>query len=154
MEKLSGRVPEKRRISVSTEKWKNPGDCRKMAESVWVSKNCRGEYRKSVESVWGWKNDIIRASTEKRQNPCKYRKTVRVSTGNASNKCEYWKMIKSERVSEKGRIRASIEKQCGRVPQKSRISKSTEKWYNPSEYRRSEERRVGKECRSRWSPYH
>ena len=22
------------------------------------------------------------------------------------------------------------------------------------EYRRSEERRVGKECRSRWSPYH
>ena len=23
-----------------------------------------------------------------------------------------------------------------------------------SQYRRSEERRVGKECRSRWSPYH
>ena len=23
-----------------------------------------------------------------------------------------------------------------------------------SKYRRSEERRVGKECRSRWSPYH
>ena len=23
-----------------------------------------------------------------------------------------------------------------------------------NEYRRSEERRVGKECRSRWSPYH
>ena len=23
-----------------------------------------------------------------------------------------------------------------------------------SDYRRSEERRVGKECRSRWSPYH
>ena len=23
-----------------------------------------------------------------------------------------------------------------------------------SEHRRSEERRVGKECRSRWSPYH
>ena len=23
-----------------------------------------------------------------------------------------------------------------------------------AEYRRSEERRVGKECRSRWSPYH
>ena len=29
--------------------------------------------------------------------------------------------------------------------------------YNPDvyeEYTRSEERRVGKECRSRWSPYH
>ena len=24
----------------------------------------------------------------------------------------------------------------------------------PREYQRSEERRVGKECRSRWSPYH
>ena len=24
----------------------------------------------------------------------------------------------------------------------------------PSELKRSEERRVGKECRSRWSPYH
>ena len=24
----------------------------------------------------------------------------------------------------------------------------------PAEYGRSEERRVGKECRSRWSPYH
>ena len=25
---------------------------------------------------------------------------------------------------------------------------------NPSHAERSEERRVGKECRSRWSPYH
>ena len=25
---------------------------------------------------------------------------------------------------------------------------------NPNEVKRSEERRVGKECRSRWSPYH
>ena len=25
---------------------------------------------------------------------------------------------------------------------------------NPENYHRSEERRVGKECRSRWSPYH
>ena len=27
-------------------------------------------------------------------------------------------------------------------------------WYNNSFTQRSEERRVGKECRSRWSPYH
>src|SRR2546422_3174053 len=27
-------------------------------------------------------------------------------------------------------------------------------WVNPSGVKRSEERRVGKECRSRWSPYH
>ena len=28
------------------------------------------------------------------------------------------------------------------------------KWLRISTQRRSEERRVGKECRSRWSPYH
>ena len=27
-------------------------------------------------------------------------------------------------------------------------------WLEPSAATRSEERRVGKECRSRWSPYH
>ena len=27
-------------------------------------------------------------------------------------------------------------------------------WMNIDYFRRSEERRVGKECRSRWSPYH
>ena len=27
-------------------------------------------------------------------------------------------------------------------------------WYDPTAKQRSEERRVGKECRSRWSPYH
>src|ERR1022692_1107367 len=27
-------------------------------------------------------------------------------------------------------------------------------WSGPSDQSRSEERRVGKECRSRWSPYH
>ena len=30
----------------------------------------------------------------------------------------------------------------------------TVRYSNNSEQRRSEERRVGKECRSRWSPYH
>ena len=29
-----------------------------------------------------------------------------------------------------------------------------ERFQIPHELRRSEERRVGKECRSRWSPYH
>ena len=31
---------------------------------------------------------------------------------------------------------------------------STARWKTPSGRSRSEERRVGKECRSRWSPYH
>ena len=35
-----------------------------------------------------------------------------------------------------------------------RSSKNTATPGNPKLYARSEERRVGKECRSRWSPYH
>ena len=31
---------------------------------------------------------------------------------------------------------------------------AAKKYKNQNESRRSEERRVGKECRSRWSPYH
>ena len=31
---------------------------------------------------------------------------------------------------------------------------SSEEELEPTTYLRSEERRVGKECRSRWSPYH
>ena len=34
------------------------------------------------------------------------------------------------------------------------ISPATEETAQPVEAARSEERRVGKECRSRWSPYH
>ena len=36
------------------------------------------------------------------------------------------------------------------------IDTSQEKgyWHNSFDFIRSEERRVGKECRSRWSPYH
>ena len=33
-EKLSGQVPKNGRISVSTRKWKNPGEYQKMVESV------------------------------------------------------------------------------------------------------------------------
>ena len=49
IEKVSGRVPEKGRISVSPEKWLNPGEYWEMVESVRVSTTCRGEYRKKVE---------------------------------------------------------------------------------------------------------
>src|SRR2546430_5071744 len=37
-----------------------------------------------------------------------------------------------------------------------RIAQQFRQWNQQdcSDYRRSEERRVGKECRSRWSPYH
>src|SRR6266576_43878 len=36
----------------------------------------------------------------------------------------------------------------------SRPARRTRPWRTPPGGRRSEERRVGKECRSRWSPYH
>ena len=51
IEKVSRRVSEKGQISVSIEKWLNPGGYREMVESVRVSTTCRGEYRKKVESV-------------------------------------------------------------------------------------------------------
>ena len=51
IEKVSQRVPEKGRMSVSTEKWKNRGEYQEKVESVRVSKNCPGEYRKGVEWV-------------------------------------------------------------------------------------------------------
>ena len=51
IEKLSRRVPENGRISVSIEKWFNSGEYGEMVESVEVSTTCRGEYRKMVELV-------------------------------------------------------------------------------------------------------
>ena len=39
-------------------------------------------------------------------------------------------------------------------PRQIPIVQSTTFRYETSEAMRSEERRVGKECRSRWSPYH
>ena len=66
IEKVSRRVPEKGRISVSTEKWLNAGDYWEMVESVRVSTTCRGEYRKRVESLLVTKNGRIWSSTGKR----------------------------------------------------------------------------------------
>ena len=51
IEKLYRRVLENGRMSVSTEKWLNPGEYREKVESVRVSKNCPGENEKRVESV-------------------------------------------------------------------------------------------------------
>ena len=51
IEKLSGRVSEKGRISVSTGKWYNPGEYREKVVSVPLFKNCPDQFRKKVESV-------------------------------------------------------------------------------------------------------
>ena len=51
IEKLSKRVSEKGRISVSTEKWKNPGEYPEYVESAALLRNCPDEFRKRVESV-------------------------------------------------------------------------------------------------------
>ena len=48
IEKLSRREPEKGRISVSTEKWKNPGEHTEKVESVRVSKTCPNQYLKRL----------------------------------------------------------------------------------------------------------
>ena len=69
----------------------------------------------------------MRASTEKWQNPCEYRKTVGASTEKASKKCEDRKMISPGQVPKKDIIRASMEKLSGRVREMRRISVSNEK---------------------------
>ena len=52
------------------------------------------------------------------------------------------------------KYRASA-KDCGSCPLKDRCTKSPHRSLNVTKHHsRSEERRVGKECRSRWSPYH
>ena len=49
--KLSGRVPENGRISVSLEKLWNSGEHREKVESVRVPKNYPDDYLKRIESV-------------------------------------------------------------------------------------------------------
>ena len=51
IQKLSRRVSKKGRMSVSTEKWLNPGEYREKVESVPLLKNFLDEFRKKVESV-------------------------------------------------------------------------------------------------------
>ena len=50
-EKHYGRLPEYGKVSVSTAKWKIPGEYRENEESVLVRKNSPDDYRKMVESV-------------------------------------------------------------------------------------------------------
>ena len=51
IDKVSRRVRENGRMTVCTEKWKNPGEYREKVESVRVSENCPGGYKKMVESM-------------------------------------------------------------------------------------------------------
>ena len=91
MEKLSRGVSEKGRISVSTEKWENPGEYRETVESVRVSKNCPEEYRKG-------------------SNLCEFRKMVK--SGRVPGKSRIGTSIEklSRGVPKKGRICVSTEK--------------------------------------------
>ena len=60
------RVAEKGRMSVSTEKCKNPGDYSEMVESVREPRKFPDEYLKRVESLSVAKNGRIQATTRKR----------------------------------------------------------------------------------------
>ena len=51
IEKLSGRVSEKGRISVSTRNLENPGEHREKVESVSLLKNWTDDYQKRAELV-------------------------------------------------------------------------------------------------------
>ena len=61
----------------------------------------------------------------------------------------YKKVVKQNEHSEAAKIAIEIADTYLSLPQGDRNYKKIIEYYN-----RSEERRVGKECRSRWSPYH
>ena len=85
--------------------------------------------------------------------------------GNSENKSQIHQFIKRRRQRSISSTKI-IESLHNKIYQSSINSKIEEKYYDPiiqlrfhywldkSDSFRSEERRVGKECRSRWSPYH
>ena len=91
IEKKSGRVPEKGRISVWTEKWENPGEYLEKVEFVLVSKNYLRDARKE-------------------SNHCEYRKMV--ESGRVPGKGRICSSIEklSGRVPKKGRMSVWTEK--------------------------------------------
>ena len=105
IEKLSRRVPEKGRISVSTEKWKNAAEYPTKVESVRVLKSCPGEYqkrvnhcedRKLVESGGVPGKGRIRASIKKLFGRVQKKGSISVSTGKWSNPGDYREKVQSE----------------------------------------------------------
>ena len=84
IEKVCRRVREKGRMSVSTEKWKNPGEYREKVESVRVSKKL---------SLRVPEKGIMSVRTEKWENRAEYREKVQFVR--VSKKCpdEYQKRV-------------------------------------------------------------
>ena len=82
IEKLSGQVLEKGRISVSTGKWKNPGDYRENVEFVPLLKNCPDEFRKRVESGRVPRKGRILATIKKLSGRVSKKGRINVSTRN------------------------------------------------------------------------
>src|SRR5256885_7956216 len=68
---------------------------------------------------------------------------------------ETFKSAKARAIAlfEKNYLRHLLTEACGNVSLAARISRKDRSTLNKL-VKRSEERRVGKECRSRWSPYH
>ena len=96
---LSGRVGEKGRISVSTEKWQNSGEYREMLQSVPYLKNCPDEFRKMVESWRVVGKGRIRATIGKLSGRVSEKGRVSVSTRNWYNPGKYREKVESMRVS-------------------------------------------------------
>ena len=100
IEKLSVRVSEKGRISVSIGNWYNLGEYREKLESVRVPNNCPVEYRKMVQSAWVPENGRIRVSQEKVESV----QVMKTCPG------EYQKRVESMREPENGIIQERTER--------------------------------------------
>ena len=59
--------------------------------------------------------------------------------------------VNDELLAAVGKLTAEYGRIGGNLNQ---IARTLNEWHSPYPQLRSEERRVGKECRSRWSPYH
>ena len=74
----------------------------------------------------------------------------------AENKRDYYEVLGVDRGADEATIKKAYRQLAKKYhPDMNPGDKEAEKKFKEaSEAYRSEERRVGKECRSRWSPYH
>src|ERR1039458_709022 len=118
---------------------------------LWNDSAALDELRYSIEhgAAGATCNPVIALSILKRQMPL-WRGRIEALLQEMPTATEDqigWKIVEEMSVKGAGLLKPIFDAQGGR---NGRLSIQTD----PRFYRRSEERRVGKECRSRWSPDH
>ena len=122
-----------------------------------------GDYKSVTQSEWPMEGYIFNAELSKCENGGELSwdnaKKVVLMSGNVSDKCYvYFNVARYDQECNDNTLSCYIAKKYGNLNSSSIYyhDASLKNGANDLSYRyaRSEERRVGKECRSRWSPYH